>query len=453
MKNLIPIILLLFLTACGIDKESPPPLSSVANTGELDTTFNTTGYIAYNGSAGGSSNDEIFAMTIDSQGRVIAVGSSTNVGGDRDMAVWRLTSEGALDSSFSGNGIFTHDSAAGGGGNDMAYAVAVSSSDEIFVTGTSLNGGGNFDMVVWKLTTSGALDSTFSGTGVFVHDSAAGGGVHDQGNAIGIDSTGKVVVGGFSDQTVTNRDMAVWRLTTSGTLDTTFSGDGIFTDDGSAGGEDEEINALVIDSANTIILVGRADSAASLGDMAIWKLDGSGVPDTSFNASGFFSHNDAAGGDGFDSATGITIDANGKYYVSGYSRNADGNNDMVLWKVNLNGTLDTTFSADGMVVFDVSNVVGGGVDDTGESVLIDSEGRIVVVGAGDDNMYIWRFDEEGNLDENFNQDGFFSHDSAAGGFSIDAGTCVVEDSLDRLYIGGFSENASGDFDATFWRLK
>ncbi len=454
MKNYLFCFLIIILTSCGIDKESAPPLSSSNNSGELDISFYNNGYLALNGSAGGNLDDEIFAMARDSQDRIIAVGSSHN-GSDSDMAVWRLTSSGALDNSFSGNGIFTHDSAAGGGSTDVAYGVAVDANDDIYITGTSFNGA-DFDMVIWKLSSSGTLDTSFNGSGIFTDDNAAGGANHDQGTAIHINNSGQILVTGFSDQTLTNRDLAVWKLSANGALDVTFDADGIFTHDSAGGGEDDQGNDIKTDSSGNVFVVGRSDSAGNIGDMAVWKLTPFGALDTTFNGTGFLTHDNAAGGAsgvGLDSATALALDNNGDLLITGYSRNANGNNDMVLWKVDPNGFLDTTFDADGFLTFDVSDIVGGGTNDTGESILIDSEGRIVIVGSGNENLCIWRFNDDGTLDENFNTDGFFSHDSAAGGFSIDSGTSVVEGANNSLYIGGFSENDSGDFDATFWRLK
>ena len=449
MKNILISFLILILSSCGIDKESPPPLSSVNNSGELDTTFNGNGYLTIDGSAGGSANDEIYDIAVDSQDRIIAVGSSVNGSGDADLAVWRLTASGSLDTSFGSGGVFVHDSAAGGSSTDIGYSVVLDSSDKIYITGTSLNGSANFDMVVWKLTSSGTLDTSFAGTGVFVHNSAAGGNAHDQGTGITLNNNNKIIVTGFSDQTATNRDMAAWQLTTAGVLDTSFSGDGVFIHDSAAGGEDDNGNSVITDSLGNIIIVGRSDSVANLGDMTVWKLSSSGVLDTAFNGSGFFTQNDAAGGSGFDSATDIILDSSGRYYVTGYSRNASGNNDMVLWKLLSTGSLDTTFNAVGFVTYDAGN----NSNDTGEALIVDSEDRIVVSGSGGANLSVWRYNTDGSLDSNFNTDGFFSHDSAAGGFAIDSGTSVVEDSLNRLYFGGFSENASGDLDATFWRMQ
>ena len=63
MKLKLTCILFLILSACGIDKESPPPLASINNSGELDLSFFSNGYYSLDGSAGATdSQDEIFDM-------------------------------------------------------------------------------------------------------------------------------------------------------------------------------------------------------------------------------------------------------------------------------------------------------------------------------------------------------------------------------------------------------
>lgn len=453
MKNIIFLLFILFLSACGIDKESPPPLSSTRGTGELDLTFNGNGFLTINNTAGGNGNDEIYALTVDSHDRVIGVGRSFNASGNYDLAVWRLDMNGNLDTSFSGDGKFTHNNAAGGNDDESGYGVVVDANDDIYICGTSLNGSGDYDMVVWKLTSSGNLDSSFNGTGIFVHNNAAGGSLHDQGSGIALDNLGKIVVAGFSDQTPTNRDLAIWKLTTAGVLDTGFDGDGIVTHDGAAGGENDFGEAVAINMANQIFVAGGSESASNSGDMAIWKFSATGNLDTTYNGQGFLTHDNAAGGSGFDAATDLVIDSVGSVYATGYSRNGNGNNDMVIWKTTANGVLDPGFSADGYTHFDVSLVKGGTSNDTGEGIMIDSTGKIVVVGSGRDDFWIWRYSTNGNLDMTFNATGYFSQDSAAGGFAVDSGVAVSKDSLDRFYIGGFSENSAGNFDATFWRFR
>jgi uncharacterized delta-60 repeat protein len=454
MRIQILLLTILMTTSCGIDKDGGSvSLPSGINSGNLDTTFNSNGVLFLDGSAGGSfANDQIRAIAVDSQDRIIAVGSSVNAGANADMTVWRLDSNGALDSSFSGDGIFTHNGAAGGNGDDIAYGLVIDSSDNIYITGTSLNGSADFDMAIWKLTSAGVLDTNFNGTGIFTHDSAAGGNNQDQGNDIVLNGS-HLFVTGFSDQTPTNRDMAIWKVSTAGTLDTSFNGSGFFTHDSAAGGEDDNGNALVVDSAGRSYVVGRSDSVANLGDMAIWKISATGLLDTSFNGTGIVTQNGAAGGSGFDEAMDVVFDADGNILLTGYSRNVSGNNDMVLWKYDTSGSLVTSFDDDGMLISDVSSIISTVSNDSGEALLLDSEGRIVVSGNANGDTAVWRFDSTNTLDTAFNTDGFFSHDSAAGGFGTDIGYGIAEDSFNRLYMGGSSENDDGDTDATFWRLQ
>jgi hypothetical protein len=57
-----------------------------------------------------------------------------------------------------------------------------------------------------------------------------------------------------------------------------------------------------------------------------------GVLDTSFDRKGIVVHNNAAGGNGHDVGTSIYVDINGKIYVTGCSKNRNGNYDMVIWR-------------------------------------------------------------------------------------------------------------------------
>ena len=70
-------------------------------------------------------------------------GSSTNSAGNTDMAVWRFNANGTTDTEFSADGIVMHNSAAGGNGDDSGNAMAIDSSGRIVVAGSSINSTGN----------------------------------------------------------------------------------------------------------------------------------------------------------------------------------------------------------------------------------------------------------------------------------------------------------------------
>ena len=71
----------------------------------------------------------------------------------------RLTTSGALDTSFDGDGKQTVDF---GSTQDLGYGVAVDRHDNVLVAGWSDQGGAtgyDYDFAVARLTPSGALDS------------------------------------------------------------------------------------------------------------------------------------------------------------------------------------------------------------------------------------------------------------------------------------------------------
>jgi hypothetical protein len=66
--------------------------------------------------------------------------------------------------------------------------------------------------------------------------------------------------------------------------------------------------------------------------MIIWRYDGDGTLDETFGNGGIVVHNGAAGGNDADCGNSIYVDSNGKIYVTGYSKNRNDNYDMVIWK-------------------------------------------------------------------------------------------------------------------------
>lgn len=127
--------------------------------GILDPTFGTLG-VTTTGFSG--FNDVARAVAIDSTGRIVLGGHASN-GSDDDFAVARYTAAGVLDAGFvAGAGkaavnIFSPGSA------DQAFALAVNNSDAIVLAGSAFNNGtGNKDFALVRYNSAGALQGTIT---------------------------------------------------------------------------------------------------------------------------------------------------------------------------------------------------------------------------------------------------------------------------------------------------
>lgn len=167
--------------------------------GSLDTSFNPgTGF-----------DGEVISLAIQSDGRIVAVGAFTNFNGTARSRVARLTSTGAYDSTF----------VIGSGANGVVWDVALQSDGKPILVGafTSYNGTARNRIV--RLLATGGIDTGFN----------PGTGANADVVAVAIDSAGRAVIGGlFSTFNGTAR-ACLARLTTAGALDTTFAGTAVFS--------------------------------------------------------------------------------------------------------------------------------------------------------------------------------------------------------------------------------
>ena len=104
-----------------------------------------------------------------------------------------ICSDGSLDTTFSGNGkVFTDF-----GGSDGAYAVAIQSNGKIVAGGSNRTGTVD-DFALARFTSNGSLDTTFSGDGKVTTDFS---GSYDEAYALAIQGNGKIVAAGSSPAT------------------------------------------------------------------------------------------------------------------------------------------------------------------------------------------------------------------------------------------------------------
>jgi uncharacterized delta-60 repeat protein len=161
---------------------------------------------------------------IDSQGRVVVVGSILVSGGNHDMRVVRLLPGGSPDTGFSGDGIADIAFDLGGSNYDVANAVAIDAQDRVVVAGQVQRAASDdTDFGVARLRADGVLDAAFNGSGrrAIVFDLATTTRI-DSASAIAVQG-GRISVGGLAiDGGLGVSRIALARLTDGGAFDTTF---------------------------------------------------------------------------------------------------------------------------------------------------------------------------------------------------------------------------------------
>jgi uncharacterized delta-60 repeat protein len=291
-------------------------LARYNSNGSLDLGFDGDGKTTLNL---GSSDDELFDVAIQTDGKIVVVGRTSN--SNYDFLVARFDSSGALDPGFASGGIQTFSI---GSFDEAANAVALQSDGKIVVAGTEFDPADN-DVLVARFNTNGTFDTTFAGVGWLTNGPLQ----NDHGNDVAIQSDGKIVIAG--DSVVgADRDVAVMRLNTNGTGDTSFNLTGfVRTDLGSANDLGE---ALQIQSDGKILVAGTGGGAGI--DMWALRYDSAGAPDLSFDADGKAS----VGLVGSTNAYAVGIGSSGSIYVAGSAVGGALNYDFAVGRFNSDGS-------------------------------------------------------------------------------------------------------------------
>jgi uncharacterized delta-60 repeat protein len=173
--------------------------------GSLDNSFDSDGKIT---TAIGNGDDLGFSVGIQSDGRIVVAGKSSN-GSNDDFALVRYNTDGSLDNSFDSDGKVT---TAIGSGDDKGSSVAKQSDGKIMVAGLTYNGS-DFDFALVRYNIDGSLDNTFDSDGKVT--TAIGSG-DDMGLSVAKQNDGKIVAAGYSNNG-SNNDFALVRYNGSAT--------------------------------------------------------------------------------------------------------------------------------------------------------------------------------------------------------------------------------------------
>ena len=183
------------------------------------------------------------------------------------MFVLRLTHDGHLDKTFSGDGRRLIDFV----GDDWAYAVATDGSS-IVVGGAQGTGPTTTTFAVARLTAGGPLDSSFSGDGLATVDALPGG--VDYATALFVNGDGTYLLVGVGSPTDTY-GIAFAQVTAAGLPDPAFGGgDGTVTSDPTAV-DDYPGPAGIVRSGGKIVVAGANLGSVTKIQVLRYRADGS----------------------------------------------------------------------------------------------------------------------------------------------------------------------------------
>ncbi len=219
-------------------------IARLTQSGTVDTSFNP----------GAGADNPVFALALQSDGKVIIGGDFTSFKDIERSRVARLTANGDLDATF----------LPGTGANAPVYVAAVQPDGKILLGGDFTSFRDQPVLFLVRLNPNGSLDPSFRITS----------GPNESVRSIAIQPDGKLVIGGFFTQVGGVNRSHIARLNPDGTLDTTFN---------PGPGADGSVDALALQHDGKILAVGKFTAMGGLPRNRIARLLPGGALDMGIN--------------------------------------------------------------------------------------------------------------------------------------------------------------------------
>ena len=283
-------------------------IARINTNGTRDTTF----------ISGAGLNGNALDLKIQPDGKIVAGGAFTTYSGSTNSGIVRINTNGTKDTTFN----------VGVGSTGNIYQLALQSDGKIIAIGATTAYSGSSNAGIVRINTDGTKDTTFNMGSGFNTTSVL---------AIGIQSTGKIIVGGnFSIYSGSTNNYIV-RINTDGTKDTTFNIGTGFTN---------SVLALKVLADDSIIAYGSFTSYSGSGSPRIIKLTPNGTKDTTFAPTTGFTAVPLSPG----YVQALSTDKNNNIYAGNQNSVYNGNTIGNIVKMNQLAAYDSTFNQ-GSVVF------------------------------------------------------------------------------------------------------
>ncbi len=395
-------------------------VTDAQNAGDLDASFGTAGRVTTDF---GGYYDIGQALAIHGNGKTVVAGyNQIGPGNPGDFAVARYNPDGSLDTAFNGTGKATTDF---GNSDDRGNGVAIQPNGKIVVVGTSdyVNEPG---MAIVRYRADGLLDPSFGGDGMVTTPLQ-----YSHGRAVALQPDNRILVAGES-----NNSFVLVRLDSDGSLDSTFGTNGIATTTvDSTIGDQPTVRGIDIRPDGKIVIAGGLNNVDTW-EFAVLRYNSDGSLDLGFNGTGIATTavgntGPLGGGIAFD----VALQSDDKIVAAGYSHNGI-HSDITLIRHNADGSLDSTFDGDGIVITDY------GAAEEGHAVALQPNGKIVMAAhLQEDNFAVLRYNGNGSLDLDFGNNGVAATSFDASGWADPWDIALQTDG--KIIAAGTSEPFGG----------
>ncbi len=335
------------------------------------------------------------AIAVDNDGNIYVTGESYGMNSNLDFATIKYNSNGEEEWRVRYDG----------GSIDKSQAIAVNADGYIYVSGSSIGEGSDYDFTTIKYNKFGQLQW------IKRYNDLNNG--KDSVVSMVIDNLGNIYVAGTSHSTNSLYTFAVIKYNSDGTL--------LWTQRYHKNGNEwEKVKKMIIDKKNNVYVTGIGFRNDTKDDIITVK----------FNTDGIFqwgvSWNDP--GNSSDEAADIKVDKEGNVYVAGYGAGGGTDNDFITLKYDSSGNQKWAVTYDG----------SQNSDDFAVSLALDYQQNSYVEGFSFNNgrydYSVVKYDTNGVKlwDEDFPSDA--SSNSVPIGLSID--------SYGNILIGGYNGNSS-----------
>ncbi len=367
--------------------------------GRLDRTFSDGIVRTAFAGPGQEARDVANAVIVRSDGRVLVGGRVSD--GDDQFALVRYRRNGELDRDFAAPaGLRTIDASAKDGGGDSIADLAIQPDGGIVVAGYATPGEGGHDFALARFDSEGDLDPSFGVGGVALTPAGAGNAVaDDEAAALAVQPDGRIVVAG-STSGAGGQDAALARFGSNGTLDPTFSGDGLLQPSLSPAGEDRFVD-VEVGAAGAITAVGSVSHPNDPGrpDIAVARFRPDGSADPTLGGTGVVEL------DLFGAAevpTSLALRPGGGILVAGTTSGPGFCDALAVVSLTAGGALDTGFGKGGIAYADLNGECG----EEANAIALQPNGKVLVGGGnGRGEFALVRLTAAGGLDPAMGGDG------------------------------------------------